>query len=948
MANGSSYIVVPNTAYPTAKVETYNLDSNNQTTTNTTLKFGVDDSENQAFRGLISVKLPEMFDVYGTTTSAFYNTNTPDLTLTDIMIKINPTNAITDIGKYRVYYVKKYHREWKQGVDGSHSSGMPHVTKYIKTNKPAWKHYSITQMQTGSTEDDHADGYLPWEAELGAFETGDIADHTNKDTDQSTDYGLGANGVIHAFNVEDAGVDVDIPLTALLKAQSLTWGDTFSILIKHEGQYALNSTLDTDNPLYQLESLAIETMITCTTVTGISSGHAAVYLTYEEAVPTKPIIELSAGADYITPIVKFSTFPADVDLQTVQLRYNKVSYASIVTGDSGVSLGKFNQESYSDLKGTTFLADSGNPASHTYYLTAIASDNISYVRGNQVNKARMTCSGSLSAGTAIGTELTLTVTGTHGDYGGKFVKFGVNWNGDGTATNDSLSDYSIVTLDEEATSATITHTFDKSIGGNYNVNIFTVDRDGFRSDFTAGDTVNIAAGTPVAKINASRDSLVRGLYGDDFSVCTLSGAHSYAVGSNRKIQNHAFQHNQSTRTTPVSTSPMENDNSNFHTISKQIKLKCNHANCIDTTVKVFGRVSVDSSGGDDPDNAAVFDHYEMQSVTLQPSDSADDGADAGFGSASSEYFKSVDFVAITNLDDEDGAASGTYYTLADSDGNVINNQIRGTPSDYSWGGYAIGVSTGNIAFTAATKRITRSSGSWIADGFAVGDTIYCNGPDVAANNRYFTVNTITATILTVDETVTEDGTDAGVEVYKVNGPTMTFTCMDENGPTITHTVNDTHNTETVDTKTNATASNVTQVVTFESEEYHTLDLDTQADSGNIAILNSQFKRSGGMQGIMALGNRRYPIGTTRTRLGSPALTLSIRVLNQTGYRNLWNLIEGDRYNWATIDSKKVDSPSTAYKQIRMRLVDGTLTKDPSMASQYTASLNFIVIGELVT
>ena len=103
-----------------------------------------------------------------------------------------------------------------------------------------------------------------------------------------------------------------------------------------------------------------------------------------------------------------------------------------------------------------------------------------------------------------------------------------------------------------------------------------------------------------------------------------------------------------------------------------------------------------------------------------------------------------------------------------------------------------------------------------------------------------------------------------------------------------------------------------------------------------------------MQGIMALGNRRYPIGTTRTRLGHPTLSLSIRVLNQAGYRNLWNLIEGDRYNWVTIDSKKVDTPGTAYKQVRMRLVDGTLTKDPSMASQYTASLSFIVIGELVT
>ena len=98
---------------------------------------------------------------------------------------------------------------------------------------------------------------------------------------------------------------------------------------------------------------------------------------------------------------------------------------------------------------------------------------------------------------------------------------------------------------------------------------------------------------------------------------------------------------------------------------------------------------------------------------------------------------------------------------------------------------------------------------------------------------------------------------------------------------------------------------------------------------------------------MALGGKSYPIATTRTKMGTPVLSLTVRALTQTGYRQLWNLIEGGRYEWATIDSKKVDVPGTAYKQLRLKLSDGTLNKDPSMASQYTASLNFVVIGELV-
>ena len=78
------------------------------------------------------------------------------------------------------------------------------------------------------------------------------------------------------------------------------------------------------------------------------------------------------------------------------------------------------------------------------------------------------------------------------------------------------------------------------------------------------------------------------------------------------------------------------------------------------------------------------------------------------------------------------------------------------------------------------------------------------------------------------------------------------------------------------------------------------------------------------------------------------MAVSVRTLTQAGYRKIWNLIEGDRYEWATIDSKKIDVPTTAYKQLRMRLSNGNLNKDPTMANQYVASLNFIVIGELVS
>ena len=157
-----------------------------------------------------------------------------------------------------------------------------------------------------------------------------------------------------------------------------------------------------------------------------------------------------------------------------------------------------------------------------------------------------------------------------------------------------------------------------------------------------------------------------------------------------------------------------------------------------------------------------------------------------------------------------------------------------------------------------------------------------------------------------------------------------------------------HANQTADVVVLDTSSEVTQKVTFESEALHTLDLDSLANSQNISIQNASLKRSGGVQGTMPLGNRRYPVGTTRTRLGMPLLSVQLRILDQTGYRALWSLVEGDRYNWVTIDSKKVDLPSNAYKQLRLRLLDGTINKSPSLASQYTASLQFVVVGELVS
>ena len=960
--NGTNLIFIPNSTYPTAEVVAKTISDAGEDSTYSDLKFGWDDTGENYHRGIVTIKLPQLYDIYGDITAPLYNSDTPVGSIVDLAFEIDISNAITDLGKYHVYLIKKKQSQFLLGVGASHGSGLPHDTKHISTDTVTWNGYADSEMTKDNTVDtDHAGdniGTIEWRTP-GAFikgmdENGALTGSGNTDMDQSTDYGHGPNGIIHIFNCEDASINPMIPLAPLLAAKSYTWGDSFQLMIKHEGKVNLQNAADAEDTVWGDESSAnVETLVDCTagTFSGVvSSSFVKVSIIYEDAPPTKPIIKMTADPDdYITPVVTFDTFPTESDIQSVAFHHNTsnaFTYNASPGSEIRTALTTFNKAEYRDLKGTNFL---GTPGTTTYYLTTLAADNTNYIQGNVIAKTRMTCSGAVSSSTSIGTTITLTVTGTNGDYSGKFIKFGVNWDGDGTASNDSISEYSIATLTEEATTATVTHTYDKA--DTYQINLFTIDRDGFRSDFTnAANTTAVSQPNPVAVLRASRDTAVRAKYGDEFSVVNLSASHSYSVGSDRMIFAHRFQHDSDT---PLTTYPMENDNSNFNDVTTTVKLKCNRANCASTVLKVYGKVSVSSDGTPNVDNDANFDHYEYQVHEVSPSDTVETFGTVAQTGGENVLFKSVDFVVVSTLDGTDvvGTTNGAVYTLADGDGNIINNKIRAAKDADMWGGYHH-TEVIQVDFINSSSTIHYDSGlttgSFLKEGFVPGDTIWVDTAVAdAANNDFFTIASVTATDIVVNETITDETNDAGIRIYKINGPSLPIASYDVNTPTITSSARQALAEQTT-SQSIVSSANVTQVLRFVSEEHNTLDFDTITDAGDIAIQNASLKRGGGMGSTMPLGSKSYPVGATRTRMGSPTLTLSVRTLTQAGYRKIWNLIEGGRYEWATIDSKKVDAPSTAYKQLRMRLASGSLNKDPSMASQYTASLSFIVIGELVT
>lgn len=77
-----------------------------------------------------------------------------------------------------------------------------------------------------------------------------------------------------------------------------------------------------------------------------------------------------------------------------------------------------------------------------------------------------------------------------------------------------------------------------------------------------------------------------------------------------------------------------------------------------------------------------------------------------------------------------------------------------------------GVTT--MAFDGTAKTITRSAGSFVTDGFAVGQTVIVSGASVAGNNQSIVLSGVTATVLTASTaTITNDTAKTGVTICRV-------------------------------------------------------------------------------------------------------------------------------------------------------------------------------------
>lgn len=120
-----------------------------------------------------------------------------------------------------------------------------------------------------------------------------------------------------------------------------------------------------------------------------------------------------------------------------------------------------------------------------------------------------------------------------------------------------------------------------------------------------------------------------------------------------------------------------------------------------------------------------------------------------------------------NLNEQNTGVVMTGFSLSVKPNAVVEGSFSALFKDQASVQYADDGTT-TMAFAATT--ITRSAGSFLTDGFAVGDTVTVTGASVAGNNKNIVITALTATVMTASAAgFTVDTAKTGVTLAKTLG-----------------------------------------------------------------------------------------------------------------------------------------------------------------------------------
>jgi hypothetical protein len=242
----------------------------------------------------------------------------------------------------------------------------------------------------------------------------------------------------------------------------------------------------------------------------------------------------------------------------------------------------------------------------------------------------------------------------------------------------------------------------------------------------------------------------------------------------------------------------------------------------------------------------------------------------------------------------------------------------------------------NITFTkeSGADEIESTVIDFITAGFGPGDTITVED---SSNDGVYTIQKIEkvgskySMYLNEELAITEASTSATIFTTQ---PAISVAAKQAGSPKISLNVADNLGTDGLG------AVNI--YTTFRDQT--SLDLNASADSGFIAIQNASLTRSGGIGAAMPLGERRYPPGAIHTKHGLPKMSMTIRIIDITGFNRMYRLLNNS-YNYAIYQHH--DSNFATWVKYRLKLESFTVNRDPQNLEHQVVSASFFIVGEEV-
>ena len=511
------------------------------------------------------------------------------------------------------------------------------------------------------------------------------------------------------------------------------------------------------------------------------------------------------------------------------------------------------------------------------------------------------------------------------------------------------------------------------------IRVVVEDEYGWRSEAEVLTVTNTPV-VPEAVISASRGkTALASTAGDRESAVILSGSNSRAYGGNKTIKHYNWTCTQDASSDIVTSGVLDINNEPLEPASRKLYARCNKAGYADAVITVVGLASFDADGTSIADDAAGFNdgYYKYVKATVSPGSAAYALATTAntWGAAANDgsqevYFKQVDFVYLTTVDGTPSASEIYQIFSSDSDGTSPSmggggNQSRCVvpklcvDTDQNiWGGLAkiaataaSGGTTGygaRIISDASTQEFKSSATggheNFIEDGFAPGDFIIVKGGFTAANQGMYLIDEVREYLgvysIFVDpsfkridssETVTQT---TKKEIYTTK-PSISVACESDAVETFNLTVVD-----------NADVASTASTVSVPFRVPASLDLDTAHNAGNIAIQAVNISRASTLNANMPIGMRRYPVGAVHTKYGMPTLSMNVRVMDDTGFAYMTQLID-NRYNFAKYAYKKITSSTTTYVTYKLKLKSWSLNRKPEQGSHEVYNLTFVIAGESV-